>query len=302
MNKMTTADRETRRRGDAEMGRAWVRGIFSGTWPRSTASKMGAFPSSTWERGQTWGRGDAEIGRATVAGARQRLVVRAVLRRFGMALCCLSTFALAATTNAQAPASPSTNLIPNGNFSAADPLQGWRVDFPYEGWYVKNKGYVSATSENAQNGGKCVLINLPPGVAGNEGGKIESAFIKAEPGATYRVEIDCMTWDFSAMLHAEAWTHDPKPIPQPDKFRVPPAADHPALVMCYRAQIPEPHGRSKTWQTVSRQFKVPKTIRVAGEDQVPEYLSLKAYTYAATPNGGKSYFGNFRLYKIKNAE
>ncbi|MEI6349809.1 MAG: hypothetical protein WCP06_01735 [Verrucomicrobiota bacterium] len=215
----------------------------------------------------------------------------------------LASLLLTTSAHAQAPANTSTtNLIPNGNFTAADPLQGWRVDFPYEGWYVKNKGYVSATTENAQNGGKCVLIQLPPGVAGNEGGKIESAFIKAEPGATYRVEIDCMTWDFSAMLHAEAWTTDPKPIPQPDKFRVPPAADHPALVMCYRAQIPEPHGHSKTWQTVSRQFKVPKTVRVAGQDQAPEYLSLKAYTYQATPNAGKCYFGNFRLYKIKDAE
>ena len=72
--------------------------------------------------------------------------------------------------------------------------------------------------------------------------------------------------------------------------------------MCYRAQIPEPRGHSKEWQTVSREFKVPANVRIAGENQEPEYLSLKAFTYAATPKGGKAYFGNFRLFKIKDAQ
>jgi len=191
------------------------------------------------------------------------------------------------------------NLVPNGDFSAAVPLESWRIDFPYEGPYVKNKGYLSLTTES---GRKCVQILLPPGVAGNEGGKIESAFFKAEPGATYRVEIDCMTWDFSAKTFVEAWVTDPKPIPQPDKFRVPAAADHPPLLMIYRAQIPDAKGGSKTWQTVSREFTLPKSRPVGGKDTAPEYLSLKAYTYAGTPNGGKSFFSNFRLYKIKSAE
>jgi hypothetical protein len=44
---------------------------------------------------------------------------------------------------------------------------------------------------------------------------------------------------------------------------------------------------------------VPETVTVAGEDQVPEYVSLKAVVYAATPNGGQSFFTNFRLYRIK---
>ena len=43
-------------------------------------------------------------------------------------------------------------------------------------------------------------ITLPKGVAENEGGKIESAFIKTEPGATYRGSVDCMTRDFSAKM------------------------------------------------------------------------------------------------------
>ena len=91
----------------------------------------------------------------------------------------------------------------------------------------------------------------------------------------------------------------PRPNPKPDKFCVPAAADHPALVMCFRAQMPDPPANSKKWTTISREFTVPETVTVAGEDQVPEYVSLKAVVYAATPNGGKSFFTNFRLYRIK---
>jgi hypothetical protein len=198
---------------------------------------------------------------------------------------------------ALAGARAQTNLIPNPDFSdSKNPLQSWRTAFPYESWYVDNVNYVKPSN---QLGRSCAVVELPPGVAGNQGGKIESAFIKAEPGATYRVEIDCMTWDFSAKLHAETWTHDPRPVPKPDKFCVPAAADHPALIMCFRAQIPDPPGGSKKWTTISREFTVPETVTVAGEDQKPEYLSLKAVVYAATPNGGKSYFTHFRLYRIK---
>jgi len=190
-----------------------------------------------------------------------------------------------------------TNLIPNPNFSdAKNPLLGWRTAFAYEPWYVENVKYVTGGN---QLGKTCAALDLPPGVAGNQGGKIESAFVKAEPGATYRVEIDCMTFDFGAKLHAEAWTHDPRPAPKPDKFCVPATDDHPALVMCYRAQMPDPPGRSKKWSTISREFTVPETVTVAGEEQKPEYLSLKAVVYAGTQSGGKSYFTNFRLYRIK---
>jgi len=190
-----------------------------------------------------------------------------------------------------------TNLVPNPDFNDPNnPLQSWRTAFPYEGWYTENVNYVKPDTQLEK---KCVVIDLPPGLAGNQGGKIESAFLKVEPGATYRVEIDCMTWDFSAKLHAEVWTLDPKPTGKPDKFRVPAADDHPALVMCYRAQMPDPPAGSKKWSTISREFTVPETVTVAGEDQKPEYISLKAVVYAATQNGGKSYFTNFKLFKIK---
>ncbi len=219
----------------------------------------------------------------------------AFLREFKFSLALF--LALALTARAQ------TNLVPNGDFQAADPLQGWRIDFPYAEPYAKNKMYVKATTENAPApGGRCVVIQLPPGVAGSEGGKIESAFLPAEPGATYRVEIDCLTWDFAAKTFVEAWIADPQPIPQPDKFRVPADSHHPPLLTIYRAQIPDPKGGSKTWQTVSREFTLPKSRPVGGRDVPPEYLTLKAFTYAGTPNGGKSYFANFRLYKIKGPQ
>jgi len=189
------------------------------------------------------------------------------------------------------------NLIPNPGFTeAANPLLGWRTAFPYEGWYVNNVKYVKPANEQ---GKPCAVVDLPPGIAGNQGGKIESAFVKAEPGATYRVEVDCMTWDFNAKLHAEAWTHDPKPVNKPDKSRVPASGDLPPLVMCYRAQIPDPPAKSRKWSTVSREFTVPQSVRVAGEDQKPEYLSVKAVVFAGTLEGGKSYFTNFRLIKVK---
>ena len=106
---------------------------------------------------------------------------------------------LAALACGQARA--QTNLIPNPNFSdPGNPLLGWRTAFPYEPWYVDNVKFLKPTAEQ---GKKCAVVELPPGVAGNQGGKIESAFVKAEPGATYRVTVDCLTWDFAAKLHAD---------------------------------------------------------------------------------------------------
>lgn len=189
------------------------------------------------------------------------------------------------------------NLVPNGNFSASKPLDQWRTDFPYEPWYVANVQYVKV-GEPYQDG-HSVLIELPPKIAGNEGGKIESAFIKADPGATYKVQVDCQTSDFAAKLFVEAWAVDPKPISHPDKFRVPARDGRPPLVMCYRAQVPDPPGRSSQWTTVSREFTLPRTVRIAGQEEEPIYLSLKAFVYLGTQEGGKSFFANFRLTKVK---
>ncbi len=190
------------------------------------------------------------------------------------------------------------NLVPNADFSASNPLETWRIDFPYAGPYAKNKDYVKVTASPIRPG-KCALLDLPPGVAGNEGGKIESAFIPAEPGATYHVEIDCLTWDFAAKAFVEAWIEDPAPIPQRDKFRIPAMDGHPPLLTVYRAQLPDPKAKSKSWETISRDFTLPATFRVGGKDYAPQFLTLKAYTYAGTREDGKSYFTNFRLIKIK---
>ena len=208
-----------------------------------------------------------------------------------LALCVLSiaTLQLRAQTNA--------NLITNPEFGAKpDQLTGWRSDFPSEAWYVANSKYVSAST---MEGKSCVRLLLPPGIAGNQGGKIESGFVKAEPGAVYRVSVDCMTGDFGAKLHAEAWTHDPDPAKSRNIFRVPADGGHPALVMCYRAQLPDPPAKSHQWTTVSREFTLPETVVVGGEDQKPEYLSVKAVVYAGTHNGGSSWFTNFRLTRVR---
>lgn len=190
-----------------------------------------------------------------------------------------------------------TNLIPNGSFTSKPALDTWRTDFPYESWYAENVKYVRV--DNDPKKGPCATIDLPPGIAGNQGGKIESAFVKAEPGATYRVDIDCKTIDFSAKLHAEAWTTDPKPDAKRDKFRIPAVGTMPALVMCCRAQIPDPPAKSSEWITVGRKFTLPKSVKVAGLELKPEYLSLKVVVYAATQGGGKSQFTNFRLIRVE---
>jgi len=187
------------------------------------------------------------------------------------------------------------NLLPNGNFEGKEPLKGWLTAFPDEAFYKDNAPYVKM----AEAGGRrAVMLDLPPGIAGNQGGKIESVPVSVEPGATYRIEVDCMTWDFSAKLHAEAWTTDPNPGQKRTIFRRAPAGGRPALIQCYRAQIPSPPGNSKVWSTAQREFTVPKTVVVAGKEQAPEYISVKAVSYGATMNAGKSYFANFRLYRL----
>lgn len=189
-----------------------------------------------------------------------------------------------------------SNLLPNGNFEGKEPLKGWLTGFPDEAFYKDNAPYVKV----AEAGGRrAVMLDLPAGIAGNQGGKIESVPVTVVPGATYRIEVDCMTWDFSAKIHAEAWSSDPNPDQKRTIFRRAPAEGRPALIMCYRAQVPSPPGGSKTWTTAERDFKVPETVVVAGKDQKPEFISVKVVNYAATMAAGKSYFSNFRLFLVE---
>ena len=191
------------------------------------------------------------------------------------------------------------NLLPNGNFEGKDPLSGWLTDFPDEEFYRGNAPYVKMAAPGEAGGRKAVMLDLPPGIAGNQGGKIESVPVPVVPGATYRVEVDCMTWDFSAKIHAEAWSRDPNPDQKRTIFRRAPVDGRPALIMCYRAQVPSPPGGSKTWTTAGRNFKVPETVLVAGKEQKPEFISVKVVSYGATQKAGRSFFSNFRLFQVE---
>ena len=216
-----------------------------------------------------------------------------------MKLCKATMTAIAALvlTAARAPGG-GKNLLPNGSFEGKDPLRGWLTVFPDEAFYKDNGPYVKMAPASETGGRKAVMLDLPAGVAGNQGGKLESEPVAVEPGATYHIEVDCMTWDFSAKIHAEAWSTDPNPQQKRTIFRRAPANGRPALIMCYRAQVPSPPGNSKTWTTASRDFTVPKSVVVAGKDQQPEFISVKVVNYGATMAAGKSYFANFRLFRV----
>jgi hypothetical protein len=188
------------------------------------------------------------------------------------------------------------NLLPNGNFKGKNPLQGWLTSFPDEVFYKDNGPYIKMPTLADTGGRPSIMIDLAPGIAGNQGGKIESVPVPVLPGATYRVEVDCLTWDFSAKIFAEAWSSDPHPEQKRTIFRRAAADGRPAEMMCYRAQVPSPPGNSKVWTTAGREFKVPETGVIAGKDQKPEWISVKVVTYGATMAAGKSFFSNFRLF------
>lgn len=192
------------------------------------------------------------------------------------------------------------NLLPNGNFSGKEPLAGWLTSFPDEAFYKDNGPYVKIAPASEAGGRRAVVLDLPPGIAGNQGGKIESVPVPVVPGTTYRIDVDCMTWDLSAKIHAEAWSTDPNPDQKRTIFRRAPMGGRPALIMCYRAQVPSPPGNAKSWSTAGREFTVPKKVTVAGKEQAPEFISVKVVNYGATMGAGKSYFTNFRLSRVES--
>jgi hypothetical protein len=200
---------------------------------------------------------------------------------------------------AAAASGAGKNLLPNGGFEGKAPLHGWLTAFPDEAFYKNNAPCVKMAPPGEVGGRKAVMLDLPAGIAGNQGGKIESVPVAVEPGGTYRIEVDCMTWDFSAKIFAEAWSRDPHPEQKRTIFRRAPANGRPALIMCYRAQVPSPPGNSKSWTTAGRDFTVPKTVVVSGKEQTPEFISVKVVNYGATMAAGKSYFANFRLFRVE---
>ncbi|MEA3211629.1 MAG: hypothetical protein QOE70_4686 [Chthoniobacter sp.] len=198
------------------------------------------------------------------------------------------------------------NLISNWNF--ADPtLKGWRVDFPYQEWSKKNVTYVKQTT---MDGKRCAVIELPPGLARDEGGKIETALVPAVPGATYRIAVEALLPDFGAKVQAEAYAVDPRtevvrkdPESKGTKnkvIRIPEMDGHPPLVMIYRAPMPELANGTK-WNKVEREFTLPLVEAFAGQQVKPAYLTVRASTSRPAPTAaGKAYFTNFKLQKIKD--
>ena len=193
------------------------------------------------------------------------------------------------------------NLLANGDFADKEPLRGWLVAFPDEAFYKDNAPYVKLAKPGEANGRRAIVLDLPAGIAGNQGGKIESVPVPVVAGGKYRVDVDCMTWDFSAKIHAESWTTDPHPDQKRTIFRRAPADGRPAMIMCHRAQVPSPPGNAKSWSTAGREFTVPAKVVVAGQEKSPEFISVKVVAYGATMNAGKSYFSNFRLVRVDGA-
>jgi len=190
------------------------------------------------------------------------------------------------------------NLVPNPDFSdPKNPLQGWRTYFPWEDeWYADNGKYVKPTTELGRT---CVMLDLPATIAFNQGGKIESTFMKVEPGATYHAEVDSVPCGLIVKAFVEVWTTDPKPGVKIDKWRVPAAPDHPALLTCYRAQLPDPKGGPEQWLTARRDFTVPKTVIIMGNPQNPQYMTMKVVAVSPVVKDGKCYVTNFRLTRVK---
>ena len=198
------------------------------------------------------------------------------------------------------------NLIPNWNFSDPVPLKFYRYDFPYQEAYTKNKDYVSQVEFE---GKKCAKIDLPPGVGGNEGGKIETALVPAIPGATYKVEVSALLTKFFAKPVVYVYAEDPRDEitrkdteakgPTVSLERIPEGDGHKPLIAIFHAQLPDPQGGGK-WNKVEREFVVPPAGIIAGKPVKPVLMLIKARTGGATMEAGTSYFTDFKLTKVKD--
>ena len=210
----------------------------------------------------------------------------------------LSVLAALVFGGGASPAQGQGNLVTNGRFSGANPLLGWRVDFPWEAMYKENAICVKVVLSPG-GGSNCVLLDLPAPIAMNQGGKIESDFLKVVPGASYHAQIECRADGLAPKLYAEVWAVNPKPTDPPTKYEVPARNGLPALVTVYRAQLPDPAPGKDVWRVSSRDFTVPAKIRVAGQEAQPAYITLKAIGYGA--GAGKIYFRDFQLLNRGNA-
>ena len=190
------------------------------------------------------------------------------------------------------------NLIANGDFSAAEALKGWRIDFPYQGQYSNNVAYCHVAT---QLGRKCVEISPPPDVIAAQGAKVETVLVPAVAGASYRAEVDCLGWDFSVKAFAEAYVS--APCPEGSAMHslsvIPGTNGGPCKIMCYRADFTDPPANGKKWKTATREFTLPSSVRVAGKEYTPEWVTIKIVVWSGPAIVGKSFFTNFRLYRTK---
>ena len=161
------------------------------------------------------------------------------------------------------------NLVPNWDFSdKSDPLKGWRYIYPHEQQqYGENQRYIRVTE---YSGKRCVEFTLPGKIANNQGAKIETAFIKIEPGATYSFEIDCAAVEMNMKVFAEAWAPLPPELNVKARMNIWQAeGGRPMLIKCGRMKGSH---EEKTWKTIRGTYTVPKTVNVAGKDTPPAYL------------------------------
>jgi len=201
---------------------------------------------------------------------------------------------------ATAVALPEQQLVPNWNFSEKpDPLKFWRYTYPHQqDQYSKNHEYVKVV----QQPGKGNVVEFAcPLKQGNMGGiMFETAFIKCEPGATYKAEVEASPKDMRMMIMVEAWVPLPDSINIKPGLRVWPAENGlPRLMMCGRKRGEQHHG---SWKTIRETYTVPKTVNLALKDTPPTHISVKVYADVPNVKGkpiSNAYVASVRLTKSK---
>lgn len=198
-----------------------------------------------------------------------------------------------------------TNLIPNWNFADPTPLKSYRYQYPEQEQYVTNGKFVS---QKVMLGKKCAELDLPAGVAETQGAKIETALVPIEPGATYRVEVGCLAWDYTAKIVVNVYAPDPRPEEVQKETeakgrkitiaRIAAGDGHPALDNFYNARLPDLKGDPKKWIKVEREFTVPMEWTIAKTKVKPTLAAIKVVVIGGHA-AGKSYYTDFKLVKIK---
>lgn len=173
-----------------------------------------------------------------------------------------------------------SNLIPNGDMKAADPAQGFFIDFPYQGAYVKNAEFVKP----GELGGRtCIVMEGKDGYMGASGLKVLSPLAKVEPGKTYKASVDLYRKlpKTHFKVFAELYAVDPRPNPTMSPvqtMQIPADASHPALVLVYKQDIQWKGGIPlEEWTNVETKLVVPlkENVKVLGKPAEISYATIK---------------------------